>query len=260
MNGLFNVLLGIIASLIAWLLLTKALRPRIILGDTIDYVIRADSSEYYRLTYKRPRIRRVEDVHVSVRIFREAATRSDGRRTWNSCNIPVDEPFRPVLGYLPFTTRILRCLRGKRLLQRVRLELESLESCQFLANLPEGCPSIVCLHEFLQETDSTIEFAVRAADGYSGVYRTVAKTYKAQHVCVVDRRERQLANSSRKKDGEDASTPYLPAARSAGQYLPAERMAVISQKDKALSAYRSDPRTVEIAVMAVEADGGEVRQ
>jgi hypothetical protein len=197
LSDFLNVLLGVIASLIGWLLLTKALRPRIILGDNIERVIQKDSSEYYRLTYKNPRIRRVEDVHVTARIFYEAAARPGARRTWVSSNIPVDEPFRPVLGILPVKSRIARRLHRRRgLVQRVTLQLERVEGVKFFANLPEGCPPITQLDEFLGETDSTIEFAVRAADGYSGTYRTVAKRYKKQDVLIVDRRDHQVPNDS----------------------------------------------------------------
>jgi hypothetical protein len=214
LNDLLNVLLGVVASLVGWLLLAKALRPRIILGDTIDRVIRKDSSEYYRLTYKNPRIRRVEDVHISARIFRRVSTGPDGRRVWESSDIPLDEPFRPVLGRLSLTTRILRYIRGqRRLIQHVTLQLERIEGSRFLANLPEDCPSIIHLNEFLQKTDATIELAVRASDGYSGVYRTVARVYKAQHVAVVDKRT-QIADSPDGEDSEDAGvTPFTASRR-----------------------------------------------
>jgi len=203
-NDLLNVLLGVIASLIGWLLLAKVLRPRIILGDTIDHVFRKDSTDYYRLTYKNPRIRRIEDVHVTVRIFRRVTVRADGRRVWESSTIPLDEDFRPVLGRLPVSERIRRYLRGqRRLVQHVTLQLDRLEGSRFLADLPANCPPITCLDGFLRTTDATIEFAVRAADGYSGVYRTVARAYKAQHVFIVDRRTQQAAVDSDKNDGDD---------------------------------------------------------
>jgi hypothetical protein len=219
LSDFLNVLLGVIASFIGWLLLTKALRPRIILGDNIECVIQKDSSEYYRLTYKNPRVRRVEDVHVTVRIFYEATARPGARRTWVSSNIPVDEPFRPVLGILPLTSRIARRLhRRKGLLQRVTLQLERVEGVKFFANLPEGCPSITQLDEFLRETDSTIEFAVRAADGYSGTYRTVARRYKKQDVLIIDRRDHQVPNDS------EVPQPGLVRGRSpeAGAVLAAD--------------------------------------
>jgi hypothetical protein len=212
-NDLLNVLLGVIASLIGWLLLAKVLRPRIILDDTIGHVFRKDSTDYYRLTYKNPRIRRIEDVHVTVRIFRRVTVRADGRRVWESSTIPLDEDFRPVLGRLPLRERIRRYLRGqRRLVQHVTLQLERLEGSRFLADLPPNCPSITCLDEFLRATDATIEFAVRAADGYSGVYRTVARVYKAQDVSIVDRRTQQTAAGSDKSDGDDP--PHEPAHES----------------------------------------------
>jgi hypothetical protein len=197
LSDFLNVLLGVIASLIGWLLLTKALRPRIILGDNIERVIRQDSSEYYRLTYKNPRIRRVEDVHVTARIFYEAAARPGARRTWVTSNVPVDEPFRPVLGILPLTSRIARRLHRRRgLLQRVTLQLEKVEGVKFFASLPEGCPPITQLDGFLAGTDGTIEFAVRAADGYSGTYRTVARRYKKEDVLIIDRRDQRVPDDS----------------------------------------------------------------
>jgi hypothetical protein len=238
LNDLLNVLLGVVASLIGWLLLAKVLRPRIILGDTIDHVIRKDLSEYYRLTYKNPRIRRVEDVRVTARIFRKVTVRADGRRVWESSDITLDEAFRPVLGRFSLTSRILRYLRGKkRLVQHVTLQLDRLESSRFLANLPPGCPPVTHLDEFLQETEATIEFAVRAADGYSGVYRTVARTYNAQHVSTVDRREQPAARSPDEDDSEGArillSKGSLPAMSQVIQRIRPLLTALVHRRGKA---------------------------
>lgn len=220
LNDLLNVLLGVIASLIGWLILTKALRPRISFGDSIEHVIRKDSSEYYRLAYKNPRIRRVEDVNVSARLFRRVSVGPDGRRAWESSDIPLDEPFRPVLGRLPLATRIRRHIGGqRRLIQHVTLQVERLEGSRFLANLPDDCPPIVHLHDFLQKTDATIEFTIRAADGYSGTYRTVARTYKAQHVSIIDRRAQQIADIAHENGNEDANLPSLTVTRRIRLYL-----------------------------------------
>src|SRR6266852_332348 len=68
-----------------------------------------------------------------------------------------------------------------------------------------GAPSITDLHKFLQKTDATIEFSVRAADGYSGVYRTLAKIYKARQIDVVDRQEQEISDSSNEEDREGTS-------------------------------------------------------
>jgi hypothetical protein len=238
LNDLLNVLLGVVASLIGWLLLTKVLRPRIILGDTIEHVIRKDSSEYYRLTYKNPRIRRVEDVHVTARMFRRVVVRPDGGRIWESTDIPLDEAFRPVLGRYSMATRILRYLRGRRrLIQHVTLLLEKIESGRFLLSLPAGCPPVTHLNEFLTRTDATIEFAVRAADGYSGVYRTVARIYKAQQVSVVDRRELQIASGEDENHIENI-TKYPRDGRAAMlqaiKRIWPLRAAFVRQRDKAL--------------------------
>jgi hypothetical protein len=217
LNDLLNVLLGVLASLIGWLVLAKALRPRIILGDKIDHVIRKDSSEYYRLTFKNPRIRRIEDVHVTARIFRRVAMRPDGRRIWESSDIPLDEAFRPVLGRLSLMKRVLRYLRGnRRLIQHVTLQLESIDNGRFLANLPSDCPSVTHLDKFLHKTDATIELAVRAADGFSGVYRTVAKVYKARDMFVIDRRAQQTVDAS-ENDSQDV---HLLSAKPSNNFRP----------------------------------------
>src|SRR4051812_3036501 len=68
LTDLLNVLLGVLGSLIAWLLLTKALRPRLVLGESLEQLIRLDGSVVYRVLYRNPRVRRVEDVHVTVRL------------------------------------------------------------------------------------------------------------------------------------------------------------------------------------------------
>lgn len=189
LSDFLNVLLGVIASFIGWLFLAKALRPRIKFGDHIERVIDIDSSEYYRLTYKGPRIRRVEDINVTARIRREDTPRPGARRRWALSNIPLDEPFQAVLGGSPLATRISRYVRRrKRVLQYVTLQLEKVEGAKFFANLPKGCPPITQLDGFLKETNATIDLAVRAADGYTGTYRTASKTYRSRDVVLVDRR------------------------------------------------------------------------
>lgn len=257
LNDLLNILLGVLASLIGWLMLAKALRPRIILGDNIDHVIRKDSSEYYRLTYKNPRIRRVEDVHVTARIFRRVATKPDGRRAWESADIPLDEAFRPVLGRLPLTKRVLRYLRGRRrLVQHVTLQLESIGNGRFLGNLPDGCPPVTDLDAFLHKTDATIEFAVRAADGFSGVYRTVAQAYKAQDMLVVDKRAQQAADAS-ENDGKGVQLPSAMSSNDFGLHLSKASLVKIFQiSERAWILLKGSDRKRGEVPARVNEDGG----
>jgi hypothetical protein len=131
------------------------------------------------------------------------------------------------------------------LVQHVTLQLERLESDRFLANLPPDCPPITHLDEFIQQTDATIEFAVRAADGYSGVYRTVARIYKAQDLSVVDRREQSSGRSP--GDGDDVRL-FLSEGGVAVRSQVIQRIRLLLT----FSPHRHD----KSSVVAVKAEGG----
>jgi len=186
-SSLINVFLGVIAGIVSWLLLTKLLRPRLQLHNSIERVRRDGEPDIYRVRYNNPRLRRVEDVHVTIRLFRQRPT-GTSRRAWLAIEIPLDEPFRPVLGRESLPKRTIRVLRRRRrLTQRPRLCLEEVRGdSQFFVNLPAACPSIMDLQEFMVATRGTIEMSIRASDGFSGTYRTLCKTYGEDEFCVID--------------------------------------------------------------------------
>jgi len=179
-GSLLNILLGVVASFVAWLVLTKVLRPRLDLDEQIEHVVREDGEDYYRVGYACPRFRRVEDVHVTVRLFRERSR--VGAKAWVAAEVPVDESFRPVLGHTSLRKRLRRLARVEpRLVQKSRL---------FLGDIPKGsaihgdkeCPAITDLKGFLEATGGRLEYSVRCRDRFKGTYRTQSKTFSSKNI------------------------------------------------------------------------------
>lgn len=178
-DDLVNLALGVIGSLIGWVLLAKVWRPRLVLGKSLQ-LIASGGESIYRVYYKNPLLRRVEDVQVSVRVsVKPNIGPSGGLRRWFSIQIPVDEPYKPVLGRRTTFRRFLSMVRRKpRLIQYCVLLLDEVDDTNFGRYLRPDTPPIEDLTAFLRATDATLELAVRCADGFSGTYRTQAKTYK----------------------------------------------------------------------------------
>jgi hypothetical protein len=198
LTNLLNLLLGVVGSLVAWLLLTKALRPRLALGKKLQHLIREDGTVAYRLEYRNPRIRRVEDVHVTVRLLvRTTLTDAPRRRRWSAIAIPVDEAFKPVLGRRPLRSRALAYVRRRRrLVQYPVLLLKKVDDGDLRSYSPSGTPPITDFRDFLEATGAQVELSIRSADGFSGTYRTVARTYQSRDVVTVDRRPSPTATVS----------------------------------------------------------------
>jgi hypothetical protein len=187
---MLNVGLGILASLVAWIVVTKALRPRLLLGSDLQRLIRRDGSTVYRVEYRNPRIRRVEDVRVTVRLFMVIGGRGAAqRRRWIAIQIPVDDSYKPILGRQPLLIRLAAVVRRKpRLVQYPTLILEDLDDSRLKFHLDSDVPPVTDLLPFLQRTSATVELSVRCADGFSGTYRTHARLYEAEDVVTKDER------------------------------------------------------------------------
>ena len=188
-TDLLNLLLGIIGSLIAWLLLTKALRPRLTLGGSLQELIREDGTVAYRVEYRNPRIRRVEDVRVTVRLFLRTKP-GVTHPQWVATYIPVDEPFKPVLGKGSVYRRFLVYIRRRRRpIQYPVLRLDQVDCGNLRGHLSSDAPQITDFRTFLQKTGATVELSIRSSDGFSGTYRTVERTYQHKDVVTKDRRK-----------------------------------------------------------------------
>lgn len=158
---LLNLFLGIAASLVVWLLLTKVLRPHLTLDERLQKLIRKDGTVAYRVEC-RPGIRRIEDVNVTVRLVLRTSPQA-ARGRWAPTYIPVGEPFRPVLDKGSFLWRFLRT--EKRLIRYPVLQLAKVDCGSLQGHLLANFPPIADFREFLIGTRTRQEARTRSGKG-----------------------------------------------------------------------------------------------
>lgn len=170
-----SFVLGIVASMLAWLVVARALLPSIVIDEKIDAVKSADGSVRFRFAIRNGRLFR-DAVDVSVRV--RAAIPIEGRQQPNmTFQVPVDDDWVPVVRSQHYWAK----RRGPHYWpQRPVLLLSELPS--WVCNRLDVTKGECSLKDILDVPGARVRVVVVAHDSFSSARRVFIRIFYSDHV------------------------------------------------------------------------------